>query len=70
MKNKLIKIMEEKEMKVIRVDKNEYELENGDIYPHVFELDDNITVDEFQKILNDSKSLVLNHIKNIEICNE
>ena len=31
MKNRLIKIMEEKEMKVIRVDKNEYELENGEI---------------------------------------
>lgn len=70
MKNRLIKIMEEKVMKVIRVDRNEYELENGDIYPHVFELDDNITVDEFQKLLNDSKSLVLNHIKNIENCNE
>ena len=46
MKNKLIKIMEEKNMKLVRVDKTEYELENGDVYPHVFELDEHITVDE------------------------
>ena len=70
MKNKLIKIMEEKNMKVFRVDKTEYELENGDVYPHVFELDEDITVDEFQKLLDESKALVLSHIKNIEKDNE
>lgn len=70
MKNKLIKIMEEKNMKVVRVDKTEYELENGDIYPHVFELDGDVTVDEFQKLLDESKALVLSHIKNIENKNE
>ena len=66
MKSKLIKIMEEKNMKVVRVDKTEYELENGDVYPHVFELDEDITVEEFQKLLDESKSMILNHIKNIE----
>lgn len=66
MKNKLIKIMEEKNMKVVRVDKTEYELENGDVYPHVFELDEDITIEEFQKLLDDSKSMILNHIKNID----
>ena len=70
MKNKLIKIMEEKNMKVVRVDKTEYELENGDVYPHVFELDGDITVEEFQKLLNESKTLVISHIKNIEKDNE
>ena len=70
MKNKLIKIMEEKNMKVVRVSKTEYELENGDVYPNVFELDENVTVDEFQKLLDESKSLVLSHIKNIEKDNE
>jgi len=34
---KAIKKMETKEYKVARVDKSEFELENGDIYPHVFE---------------------------------
>ena len=62
--------MEEKNMKVVRVDKTEYELENGDVYPHVFELDGDITVEEFLKLLNESKTLVLSHIKNIEKDNE
>ena len=70
MKNKFIKIMEEKNMKVVRVDKTEYELENGDVYPHVFELNEDITVEEFQKLLDESKALVLSHIKNIEKDNE
>ena len=70
MKNKLIKIMEDKNIKVVRVDKTEYELENGDVYPHIFELDEDITVDEYQKLLDESKSLVLSHIKNIEKDNE
>lgn len=58
--------MESKNIKVIRVSKTEYELENGDIYPHLFELDDNITVEKFQIILDKSKKMVLDHIKNIE----
>lgn len=62
--------MEEKNMKVVRVDKTEYELENGDVYPHVFELGEDITVDEFQIILDESKALILSHIKNIEEDNE
>ena len=42
----------------------------GSHYPHVFELDEDITVDEFQKLLDESKALVLSHIKNIEKDNE
>ena len=70
MNNKLIKIMEEKNMKVVRVARTEYELENGDVYPHVFELNGDVTVEEFQKLLDESKALVLSHIKNIEKDNE
>jgi len=70
MKNKLIKIMEDKNMKVIRVTKTEYELENGDIYPNVFGLDEDITVEKFQNILDESKSLILSHMKKIESKNE
>jgi hypothetical protein len=70
MKNKIIKIMEEKNVKVVRVSKTEYELENGDVYPNVFELDEDVTVEEFQKLLYESKSMILNHIKNIEEENE
>jgi hypothetical protein len=70
MKRKIIKDMEEKKMKVVRVCKNEYELENGDIFPIPFELDNDITIDEFQKLLDESKSMVLNHLKNIGKKNE
>jgi hypothetical protein len=70
MKNKLIKIMEDKNMKVVRVTKIEYELENGDTYPNVFELDEDITVEEFQSILDESKTLILSHMKKIESKNE
>lgn len=66
MNNKLIKIMEDKKMKVVRVSRIDFELENGDVYPHVFEFDYDITIEEFQKLLDESKSLILSHIKNIE----
>ena len=65
MKAKLIKKMEEQKHKVIRVTKSEFELDNGDVYPHAFELDEDITVEEFQKLLDSSKEMLLNHIKKI-----
>ena len=58
--------MKEKNIKVVRVDKFEYELENNDIYPHIFELDEDITIEEFQKLLDKSKALILSHIKDNE----
>ena len=67
---KVIKKMETKEYKVARVDKSEFELENGDIYPHVFELDDDISVEDFQKILDLSKENIVDHIKKIDKINE
>ena len=70
MKAKLIKKMEKQEYKVVRVNSKEFELDNGDIYPHAFELDEDITVEEFQKLLNESKSTILNHIKNLNQDNE
>ncbi len=65
-RKKLIKKMEEKEYKVVRVTKTEFELSNGDIYPHAFELDDDITVEEFQKLLDSSKDMIIDHIKKID----
>jgi hypothetical protein len=66
----LIKKMEEQIYKVVRVTKTEFELENGDVYPHAFELDEDITVEEFQELLDSSKSMLLNHIKEINKDNE
>lgn len=70
MKVKLIKKMEKQEYKVVRVTKTEFELDNGDIYPHAFELDEDITVEEFQKLLDSSKTTILNHIKKLSQDNE
>ena len=67
---KVVKKMETKEYKVVRVDKSEFELENGDIYPHVFELDEDISVEEFQKILDLSKKNIIDHIKKMDKINE
>ena len=64
MKRNITKIMESlrnRTFNVVRFDKNEFELDNGDIYPIPFELDydEYITVEDFQKILNSSKELIL-----------
>ncbi len=45
-------------MKVVRVTKTEFELDNGDIYPLPFELDDTPTLKEFNEIYANSRSLV------------
>ena len=69
MKNKLKKLinnMETKDYKVVRVNKTEFELDNGDIYPHMFELDDGVSVEEFQKMLDLSKENIIDHIKKID----
>ena len=63
---KLIEKVEKTQHKVVRVTKTEFELETGDVYPHTFELDDDISVDEFQKLLDSSKDLVLEQIKRID----
>jgi hypothetical protein len=44
-----------KEFKVVRVTKTEYELENGSVYPLPFELDVIPSVEEFEVILHKSK---------------
>jgi len=57
--------LEKKKFTVIRVSKTEFELDNGDIYPHTFELDEDITVEEFQIILDKSQSTIISHLDNI-----
>ena len=61
---KIIKIMENlknQTLKVVRVDKHEFELDNGDVYPIPFELDvdEDVSVEEFQNILDSSKEIIL-----------
>lgn len=40
-------------MKVIRVSRTEFELDDGRVIPHVVELDSAPSVEEFQKYLDD-----------------
>jgi hypothetical protein len=39
-----------KHNKVVRVDEKEFETEDGAVYPHLIELEEVPTVEEFQKI--------------------
>ena len=61
---KIMKKIKEKEYKVVRVSKTEFELDNGDIYPIPFELDKVPTVKQFQRMIDDSKDLMLEILKN------
>ena len=40
------------QLKVVAVTKHNYTLETGEVYEHMFDIDENITVEEFQKMLD------------------
>jgi hypothetical protein len=63
---RIIKDMENKNHKVVRVSKTEFELDTGDIYPIPFDLGYEPTLEEFPKFINDSKSLISEFIKKSE----
>jgi hypothetical protein len=44
--------MKKRRMKVVRVTKTEFELEDGRVIPHVVELDSAPTVEKFQEYLD------------------
>jgi len=60
-KNRIMENLKNKLLKVVRVDKHEFELDNGDVYPIPFELDvdEDVTLEEFQQALDSSKDLIL-----------
>ena len=64
---KLMENLKNKEFNVIRIsdDISEFELDNGDVYPIPFELDSKPSIEEFQKMLDNSKDLILEMMKNI-----
>jgi hypothetical protein len=66
MKRNLLKMINETNYKVVRVTKTEFELDNGDIYPHNFELNEDITIKEFQKLLDSSKELIVDLLRKID----
>lgn len=64
--NTVTKKLREMNLKVVEVTKDHYRLENGDIYEHTFEVDDNITVEEFQKLLDNAQALVVSTLNKID----
>ena len=64
--NTLKKSLENMQNKVVEVTKTHYTLENKDVFEHTFEIDENINVGEFQKMLDNAKSVVLETINKIE----
>lgn len=65
--NTIKKIMNylDENSKVIEVNKHTYTLDNGDVIEHQFEISDNITVEEFQSLLDKAKQTVNNIIKDM-----
>lgn len=65
---KLIQTIMNKNIKVVSIDKinNEFTTDDGNTYPILFGIDKDITVEEFQKAIDDSKKIMLNIIKDDE----
>ena len=64
--NKIKKTLQNRQMKVVELTKTNYTLENGDVYEHTYDIDESITVEEFQILLDNAKSTVLNTLNKIE----
>ena len=64
--NKVKKYIKSMQHKVVEVTKDNYTLDNGDVYEHQFEIDENITIDEFQKLLDNAKETIMSTLNNIE----
>ena len=64
--NNMKKALQNMQLKVVEVTKTNYTLENGDVYEHTFDIDENITVDEFQKLLDNAKNTIIETLNKID----
>lgn len=64
--NNTKRALQNMQLKVVEVTKTNYTLENGDVYEHTFEIDDDITVEEFQKLLDNAKNTIIETLNKIE----
>lgn len=64
--NNTKKALQNMQLKVVEVTKTNYTLENGDVYEHTFEINDDITVEEFQKLLDNAKNTIIETLNKIE----
>lgn len=51
--------------KVIEVTKTNYTLDNGDVYEHTFDIDEDITVEEFQALLDNARETIIGALDRI-----
>lgn len=65
MNTKIKNLEKMKNLKVVKVTKTDYTLDNGDVYEHTFDIDESITPEEFQKLLDNSVNTVIGIIKKI-----
>jgi len=63
--NKIKKSLKEMKPKVIEVTKTNYTLDNGDVYEHTFDIDEDITVEEFQALLDNARETIIGALDRI-----
>lgn len=58
---KTIESIMNKNIKVISIDSEnkEFTTDDGNIYPILFDIDEDITIDDFQKALDESKEIMI-----------
>ena len=64
--NNTKKALQNMHLNVVEVTKTNYTLDNGDVYEHTFDIDEDITVKEFQKLLDNAKNTIIETLNKIE----
>ena len=64
--NNTKKALQNMHLNVVEVTKTNYTLENGDVYEHTFDIDEDITVKEFQKLLDNAKNTIIEALNKID----
>ena len=64
--NNTKKALQNMHLNVVEVTKTNYTLENGDVYEHTFDIDEDITVEEFQKLLDNAKNTIIEALNKID----
>ena len=64
--NNTKKALQNMHLNVVEVTKTNYTLENGDVYEHTFDIDEDITVKEFQKLLDNAKKTIIETLNKID----
>ena len=64
--NNTKKALQNMHLNVVEATKTNYTLENGDVYEHTFDIDEDITVKEFQKLLDNAKNTIIETLNKID----